>query len=259
MATSNKDFRVKNGLIVGGTGLFNGTVTVATPTANEHAATKQYVDENSGGGGGSLTVGDTPPSNPTEGDLWYNSLEGSTYVYYDSFWVESTSAYAGPAGIVNALAPLSFDEQTSILSIDLSGYATTTQLADKLDASEKGQPDGVATLDENGFVTASQLNVDLSTVKQEINTTLSSNITLQSGYRYFIDTTAARTLTLPATPAVGDEVQLFDASNLAATNNVTVQDGGEKIDGALGAILIDVNAFVVGFVYTGSTYGWRMV
>jgi len=43
MATSDKDFKVKNGLNVALGGTFGGTVTVATPTLSTHAATKGYV------------------------------------------------------------------------------------------------------------------------------------------------------------------------------------------------------------------------
>lgn len=99
MATENKDFKVKNGLVVGEGGIFNGTVTVATPTSQFHAATKQYVDETSGG----ITISDTAPSNPNEGDQWYNSLDGVTYVYFDSFWVESSSG--GEAGTPGPTGP----------------------------------------------------------------------------------------------------------------------------------------------------------
>lgn len=128
MATDNKDFKVKNGLVVTEGGTFGGTVSVATPTSNTHATTKLYVDDLLAGvGGGSITVSDTAPSNPSEGDLWYNSTDGSTYVYYDSFWVESTSAYAGPTGMVAATSPLSFDEATSTLSINLSSYYTSAE------------------------------------------------------------------------------------------------------------------------------------
>jgi len=36
----------------------------------------------------SLEVSDTAPSTPIEGDMWYNSANGSTYTYYQSVWVE---------------------------------------------------------------------------------------------------------------------------------------------------------------------------
>ena len=56
MATVNKDFRVKHGIIVADGGTFGSTVTVATPTENAHAATKLYVDNAIAGVSGSITV-----------------------------------------------------------------------------------------------------------------------------------------------------------------------------------------------------------
>ncbi len=44
MTTSNKDFKVKNGIAVAGNGTFGGPVVVGTPTEPEHAVTKQYLD-----------------------------------------------------------------------------------------------------------------------------------------------------------------------------------------------------------------------
>lgn len=87
MATTNKDFKVKNGLVVGGSGTFTGTVSVGTPTQSAHAATKEYVDNNPA----STTISDSPPASPTAGDMWYNSGDGIQYIYYDGYWVESSS------------------------------------------------------------------------------------------------------------------------------------------------------------------------
>lgn len=96
MATFDKDFKVKNGLQVASGGSFGGPVVVGTPTENNHAATKQYVDENSGGGGGSsVTVSDTKPTTASEGDLWFDSLSGRFFIYYDSFWIEVSSSTGG--------------------------------------------------------------------------------------------------------------------------------------------------------------------
>lgn len=92
MATADKDFKVKNGLVVGAGGTFNGTVVVATPTENNHAATKAYVDANAGGSGSSVTVSDTAPTSPSSGDLWLDSSSMRFMIYYDSFWVEVSSS-----------------------------------------------------------------------------------------------------------------------------------------------------------------------
>ena len=40
----------------------------------------------------SAIVGDTAPASPITGQLWYNSSDGGTYVYYDSLWVEIGAA-----------------------------------------------------------------------------------------------------------------------------------------------------------------------
>jgi len=89
-------------------------------------------------------------------------------------------------------------------------------------------------------------------------TAVSSNITLVSGYKYFVDTTAARTLTLPASPSLGDEIYIYDASNSALTNNITVLPNGNKVQGSVQNLLIDSNAAAVYLAYTGSTYGWAV-
>ena len=36
---------------------------------------------------GNYIVSTTAPENPEEGDIWFNSLIGTSYMYYDSFWV----------------------------------------------------------------------------------------------------------------------------------------------------------------------------
>lgn len=54
------------------------------------------------GAAGSYTVSDTAPPSPVLGDIWFNSDEGITYVYYSDFWVESDANIAGPTGPTGA-------------------------------------------------------------------------------------------------------------------------------------------------------------
>lgn len=54
-----------------------------------------------GGGGASVTVSDNAPGAPSEGDLWFESDTGQTFVYYDSYWVEIGGG-AGGAPIVTS-------------------------------------------------------------------------------------------------------------------------------------------------------------
>jgi hypothetical protein len=89
------------------------------------------------------------------------------------------------------------------------------------------------------------------------NSSINSNVTLSGNVRYFVDTTAARSLTLPASPSVGDEIQIFDATGTAGTNNITVLRNALKINGITDDALLNANGVAASFVYTGSTYGWR--
>ena len=55
-----------------------------------------------GGGGTSLNVSDTAPTSPTPGSLWFNSLDGNLYVYYEdddsSQWIQPASSPYGSSG-----------------------------------------------------------------------------------------------------------------------------------------------------------------
>jgi len=64
-----------------------GSVLIADPTSPTGLAW--------GEAGGSITVSETAPENPGEGDLWFNSTNATTYIYYDSFWVELSEGKQG--------------------------------------------------------------------------------------------------------------------------------------------------------------------
>lgn len=83
MATVDKDFKVKNGLQVANGGSFGGAVTVGTPTDADHAVTKSYVDALIG----STPVGSTPPSSPSNGEMWFDTLTQRLNVYYGGSWL----------------------------------------------------------------------------------------------------------------------------------------------------------------------------
>jgi hypothetical protein len=82
MATVDKDFKVKNGLQVAGSGSFGGTLSVAAPTEATHVATKGYVDSLTG----SMAVGTTAPSSPTNGTQWLDTLTNRVNFYYNGSW-----------------------------------------------------------------------------------------------------------------------------------------------------------------------------
>lgn len=82
MATVDKDFKVKNGLVVANGGSFGGSVVVGEPTLGSHAATKDYVDSLTG----SMAVGSTAPASPTNGTQWLDTLTNRVNFYYNGVW-----------------------------------------------------------------------------------------------------------------------------------------------------------------------------
>ena len=92
-------------------------------------ATAAILEANVGeGGGGSITVSPTPPTDPApeNGNLWWNSTEGEMYIYYvdgsSSQWV----AAAGPSVTVAATAPTGYEGQLWLDSTDGSMYVYYT-------------------------------------------------------------------------------------------------------------------------------------
>lgn len=67
------------------------------------------------------------------------------------------------------------------------------------------------------------------------------------------------TITLPLSPAIGDTIQVIDATNIFATNNVTINRNGQNIQGLAEDLVLDINGTVLTLTYTGITYGWIII
>ena len=81
----------------------NGDTHTANGVVYTYNSTSTLWDTISGGSGGSsVTVSDTAPTSPSDGDQWFDSTDGSLSVYYNdgssSQWI-STSGPAGAAGV----------------------------------------------------------------------------------------------------------------------------------------------------------------
>jgi hypothetical protein len=83
---------------------------------------------------------------------------------------------------------------------------------------------------------------------------ISTNTTAVKDYLYVI--TASLTLTLPATPTVGDKVGM---SNMSGTTTVVMGRNGENIAGIAEDLIIDVANIGIQFIYTGATKGWILI
>ena len=88
----------------------------------------------------------------------------------------------------------------------------------------------------------------------------SSNSTMSTNNGYFVDTSsAAKTMTLPASATLGDTIRINDLAGSFATNNLTVARNGHKIQGVADDLLVDINQSSFGLVYSNSTYGWKVL
>ena len=61
-----------------------------------NAAQSKFVPGAASGGGASVSVSETAPTEPSEGDQWFNSSTLKMYVYYSNQWIAASTA--GPAG-----------------------------------------------------------------------------------------------------------------------------------------------------------------
>jgi len=89
------------------------------------------------------------------------------------------------------------------------------------------------------------------------STLVTSALTVSAGTGYFVNTsTAAITLTLPASPTFGSIVGINDYSGYASTNNITVNPNGNKLEGGTLNKLLNTNKESVFLTYTDTTRGW---
>ena len=77
-----------------GSATFTGNVTLPGGGGDTEALQKQEIQALIDNADANVIIGNTPPLNPTTGDLWYNSDDGRLYVYYtdadSSQWVDAS-------------------------------------------------------------------------------------------------------------------------------------------------------------------------
>ena len=103
-------------------------------------------------------------------------------------------------------------------------------------------------------------NVNLS-LQHKGYITPSQAYTTVAGDQVLVDTSgggigAPVTITLPASPSVGNEVHFIDTGANLASNNLTIGRNGSNILGSASDLTVSTNAVAFTLVYVNATRGW---
>jgi len=100
-----------------------------------------------------------------------------------------------------------------------------------------------------------QINYPLSVAWD--STVRTGNFTAEKTLGYFVNTTAGQiTVTLPASPSVGDQVAIKDYAGTFGTNSCVIAGNGANIQGSAADSALKTNRGAAVLVYVDSTKGW---
>ena len=91
--------------------------------------------------------------------------------------------------------------------------------------------------------------------------TPSANYTAVNGDQVLVDTSgggigAPVTITLPASPAIGNEVHFIGSGSNLSSNNLTIGRNGQPILGTASDLTVSTNGSAFTLVYVNATRGW---
>ena len=102
------------------------------------------------------------------------------------------------------------------------------------------------------FADAAGGGTDWQTVK-------TTGFTAVAGEGYFINTTSgAFTMTLPASPSIGDEVSFIDYAGTFDSNALTIGRNSQPIQGDAADLTVSVERAANTLVYVDGTQGWLL-
>jgi hypothetical protein len=184
----------------------------------------------------------------------------ATYILQTNQQGIINSASAAAVTYLVDSAPSTLDTLNELAAAlgDDPNYATTitNSLSEKLSISTAS----ATYLTQSSASTTYATQAELAAFSSEEFLIKAEAYTAVAGDVVFVNSASgAYTITLPASPTLGDKVRIIDLANNAATNNITAGRNGNNIDGSASNFTIDINNAGVEFIYTNATYGWRTI
>jgi hypothetical protein len=240
----------------------------------------------SAGGGASVTVANTAPVSPTEGDLYFDNELATMFIYYDSSWVEVQPT-------IDPINPLTYGLSTFTANGTATDFTHTsdTVSADAMlvtvdgiiqrpttDYTVSNKTVTFGTAPSNTSIVAVRVTtgaftgVSNATFQSALANTnayiasvavapsyleITSNTTMSAGTKYIVGTrTANVVLTFPTSASLGDEITIIDGTGQANTFGIELNRNGHRIQGGLANVIIDTSRAAGGYVYYNANNGW---
>jgi len=207
----------------------------------------------------------TAPLNPEVGQIWIDSDDEVDVFDKNIIRRQTFTAVAAQTTFTVDVQFIPGYEQVfmnGILLLRTTDYTTPTEhtvvLTSGATAGDIIDVLTVTNLNSVDVYTQAETDALLAANTSVAPLSISANTNLLAKQRYFVTSASALTLTLPASPALNDEIQILDASGNASTYNITVARNGNKINGGTGNLIIDNNGGWYTLLYTGATYGWKV-
>ena len=241
-----------------------GDVNVASASVGEYLKYDgmEWISASISAGG--ITVSDTAPASPGEGDLWYDSTSLDTFVYYDGVWVQQNTPPSeiyelGDLVDVNVLNAV----ENNILQFDGAGWIaanpTINHLDDVVDVSASAPSSGDFLKWDGSAWVNDVINLGTDTTGNYVTD-------LVAGTGVAISHTPGEGST--ASIAIGQDVSTSAAVVFAGATSSSVQigistaneidttAGNLVLDSTDGNVIVDDNLTVNGYLLPSTGSGW---